>query len=84
MRERLAAARAAGLGFEDAWEEIWPTITWPRGKKNCSGEAWQHRAALRGTREEWRCAYVGEPTPLSTALRGVIVTAGEDRPLLAA
>ncbi|MEJ7785510.1 MAG: hypothetical protein WKF96_11955 [Solirubrobacteraceae bacterium] len=55
VRVVLAAARTAGLPFDEAWARAWATV--PRGTWDAA--AW--RAALEAARPAFERAFLGEP-----------------------
>jgi hypothetical protein len=81
LRIGLAAARERGLDFDDAWDEAWAGVRWPRGGGTddpSSRHVWKR--ALRATRDEWRAAYERTPSrggEAAAALIGSVVARPE-------
>jgi hypothetical protein len=65
LRNNLQRCRNAGMRFDQAWARSIRAIRWPHDTRQ--REDW--RAALRGTREEWRACYYGEMTPAAERMR---------------
>jgi hypothetical protein len=69
----LIACRAAGMGFEEAWDAAVrgradlgvPPLRWPHDTE--VRQAW--RRALKQTIPEWRACYEGEETPTGNLFR---------------
>jgi hypothetical protein len=78
VRTRLAAARAAGVAFEDAWPRALTGLLGNRA--DC--RLW--RAVLEETRAEWQAAYEGRSTEQSRIVRAMRSSYRFGGPVLAA
>ncbi len=63
VRQHLAAARAEGLSFDEAWDQALASLPAVRGGRRSLvyGARQEWVGALRSTRAAWAAAYTGEP-----------------------
>jgi hypothetical protein len=70
----LAVSKRAGLSWEEAWAQATPQVKWP--VDTYDRRNW--RGAIEATLEEYRAAYLDEPTPISQAL--TLMSHGREEP----
>lgn len=58
----MLEARELGLSFDGAWRRATRARIW------CGGSPVHWRVALEQTREEWKSAYLNEPSPVAASL----------------